>query len=355
MIALEDISLSIDGFRLDRISLCAAKGEYLVLLGPSGAGKTVLLEIIAGIRVPDKGSVSINGKNMAGIPPEHRRTALVYQDYSLFPHLTVAENIEYGMKMQKADPQSIAKRVENLLSDFGIASLRDRYPGSLSGGEQQRVALARALSLHPSVLLLDEPFASLDPQTRNDCIRVLQDLRDTRSVTIVQVSHSRDEAYALADRTVILLGGKIVQEGSTDEIFRYPESRTVAEFVGMENILSGLVIDSGPDFSRLAIGSGVIRIHGVFPAGSRITIGIPAESIAMVSHKGVSDDPGMNCIDCHIRRVTLGRDAIFFQLEGTVPLTAAARRSSANTEVAGPGSGVCAMFRYTDVRILTGD
>ncbi|RPI35464.1 MAG: ATP-binding cassette domain-containing protein [Methanoregulaceae archaeon] len=352
---LKDLSATIGDFRLDRISLSMAKGEYVVLLGPSGAGKTVLLEIIAGIRVADQGKISINGKNMDGVPPEHRGVALVYQDYSLFSHMTVARNVAYGMSMQKTDPLRIPGLVDELLTEFGISALRDRYPGSLSGGEQQRVALARALATKPSVLLLDEPFASLDPQTRKECIRVLQDLRDTRSVTILQVSHSPEDAYALADRTVVLLGGKITQTGSTDEIFRYPKSEGVAKFVGMENILSGSVIESGSGHSRLEIGIGTVLIPADYPRGSQITIGIPADCITVVSPEMIPDDPMMNIIDCQIRRVTCGRDIIIFELDGPIPLTSAERRSDDREEVIQPGKRVFAVFRSTDVRIFSGD
>ena len=210
MIVLEDLSLAIGDFRLGPDQSLHGSGGVPGILGPSGAGKTVLLETIAGIRIPECGKIRINGNDMAGVSPEHRGAALVYQDFSLFPHMTVAKNVAYGMTMQKTDPLSIPGLVEGLLADFGISALRP-VSRLLSGGEQQRVALARALATKPSVLLLDEPFASLDPQTRNECIRVLQDLRDTRSVTILQVSHSPDDAYALADRTVVLVDGRIAQ------------------------------------------------------------------------------------------------------------------------------------------------
>jgi ABC-type Fe3+/spermidine/putrescine transport system ATPase subunit len=355
MIELEDLSLAVGDFCLEQICLTMKKGEYVVLLGPSGAGKTVLLETIAGIRVPDAGKISINGKNMDGVPPEHRGASLLYQDYSLFPHLTVAQNVGYGMKMHHTDPKNRTGLVEELLAEFGISALRDRYPGSLSGGEQQRVALARALATKPSVLLLDEPFASLDPRNRDECIRVLQDLRDTRSVTILQVSHSRDDAYALADRTVVLLGGRIAQTGSTDDIFRYPVSRDVAQFAGMENIISGCVTAGGPDNSEIAVGSRSVRIPASCTPGERITIGIPADRITVVSRETVPDDPEMNVMDCQVRRVTCGRDTVTILLDGPVSLVAAVRRSDCAPEAVRPGERVSAVFRSADVRIFSGD
>jgi len=355
MIELEDLCVTIDDFRLEKITLSIAPGEYVVLLGPSGAGKTVLLETIAGIREPDHGKISINGKEMNDIPPEHRGVALVYQDYSLFPHMTVGENVEYGIKMHRIDPGTYQGRIERLLSDLGISSLRDRYPGSLSGGEQQRVAMARVLATRPSVLLLDEPFASLDPQSRNECIRMMQDLRDRRSITIVQVSHFRDDAYALADRSVVLISGRIAQTGRTDEIFRSPESRNVAEFTGMENILSGVVLDSGSGHSYLSTGIGSVLIPVVFPRGLQLSIGIPAECITIVASESVPDAPGKNILECLVRRVMCGRDTIIFHLDGPVPLASAIQRSDETAAKIQPGNRVFALFHPSDVLVFSGD
>jgi molybdate/tungstate transport system ATP-binding protein len=315
MIALEDLSVTIGDFRLDGINIEAGDGDYLVLLGPSGAGKTVLLEIIAGLRIPDTGRVTINQRDMTGVPPEHRGAALVYQDYSLFPHMTVAENIAYSLKIQKRPAHEIKERVDALLADFKISSLKDRYPYSLSGGEQQRVAIARALATNPSVLLLDEPFASLDPRTRDECIRVMQELKETRSITILQVSHSSDEAFALADQVAVLLGGRVAQTGTADEIFRHPVSANVAHFVGMENVLTGTVVSNGSGRSRLSVGSAEILLSGEYQPGTRISIGIPAGCVRVLSGHLVFDDPGLNMIPGRVRRIIFGKDTTELRLK----------------------------------------
>jgi molybdate/tungstate transport system ATP-binding protein len=352
MIALEDLSVSMGDFRLDRITLEAGDGEYLVILGPSGAGKTVLLEVIAGLRMPDTGKVTVNKRDMAGILPEHRGVGLVYQDYSLFPHMTTAENIAYSLKLQKRPVPEIQERVDTLLENFGISSLKDRYPGSLSGGEQQRVAIARALATNPSVLLLDEPFASLDPRTRDDCIRVMQELKETRTITILQVSHSGDEAYALADKVVVLLGGKAVQAGTPDEIFCHPVTPGVAQFVGMENILTGTVMNNGSDRSRITIGSTAILLPDVYPQGTRISIGIPAGCICIASEQPEFSDPAMNRVSCRVSRVTLGKDTATLRLEGPVPLSAVVRRKDEDAKLPVCGMQVYAVFKDTDVRVF---
>jgi len=354
MIALEQVSLALGEFSLHDVNLRISTGEYLVLLGPSGAGKTVLLEVIAGLRAADGGTVTINQREVSGVPPEHRGTALVYQDYSLFPHMTAAENIAYGLKIQGRPVYVISERVDALLADFRISLLRNRYPGSMSGGEQQRVAIARALATDPAVLLLDEPFASLDPRSRDECIRVMQDLKETRSVTILQVSHSGDEAYALADKVVVLLGGRIAQAGNPDEIFNHPASPEVAQFIGMENVLTGMVMNNGSGRSRINVGSVWILLPAACKADARICIGIPAESISVLPEKPAFPDPGLNCIPCIFKQVTIGKDTATIRLDGEIPLTASVRRINNEGTIHLQGRQVFAVFKDTDIRILSG-
>lgn len=352
MIALENLSVTVGDFRLDGITLEARDGEYLILLGPSGAGKTMLLEVIAGLRAPDTGRVTINHDDMAGVLPEHRGTALVYQDYSLFPHLTAAENIAFGLARQKRPDNEILKRVDTLLADFGISSLRDRYPGSLSGGEQQRVAIARALATTPSVLLLDEPFASLDPRSRDECIRVMQELKDSRNITIIQVSHSGDEAYALADKVVVLLGGRVAQTGTPDEIFHSPASPGVAQFVGMENVLSGTVVNDGAGRSLVRIGSTMILLPTSCQEDAWISIGIPAWCIRLSPEQPAAGAPGMNCVPCRVKRVLPGKETVTVMLEGAIPLTAVSGRSPDDIHYPLTGEHGYAVFKDTDVRVF---
>ena len=354
LIALEDLSVVVGDFHLDRITIEADDGEYLVVLGPSGAGKTVLLEVIAGLRAPDSGTVTVNRQDMINVPPEHRSIGLVYQDYSLFPHMTAAENIAYGLKLQKRPVQVIHERVETLLAELGISSLKDRYPGSMSGGEQQRVAIARALATGPTVFLLDEPFASLDPRNRDECMRVIQHLKDTRSITIVQVSHSGDEAYALADKVVVLLGGRVAQAGPPDETFSKPVSLEVARFIGMENLFTGTVVNNGSARSRIKIEAAEILLPSVHPQGDLLSIGIPAGSIMVTTRQPAPDDPGMNCFACHVRNVTMGKDTVILRLEGAIPLTAVLKRLSDEEKIPEVGTQVYAVFRDTAVHVLSG-
>jgi iron(III) transport system ATP-binding protein len=225
---------------LDGANLCVERGEFVALLGPSGCGKTTLLRLIAGFEHPDVGEVRIEDTRVAGgaawVPPERRRVGMVFQDYALFPHLTVAENIGFGVNRGAR-----RGRVLEVLDLVGLAGYEQRYPHELSGGQQQRVALARALAPEPAVVLLDEPWSNIDAllraSMRDDLARILRAI----GVTVVLVTHDREEAFSLADRIALMRAGTVVQEGSPEELYRAPADRWTAEFVGAGNFLRGRV------------------------------------------------------------------------------------------------------------------
>lgn len=239
MIALEGLSIDLPGFRLDSLSLSVEEGEFFMVVGPSGAGKTLMLEAVAGLRPIAAGRIRIRGTDVTRLLPEKRKVALVYQDYALFPHMTVAENIRWGLHFS-ADRDT--RHVEGLVRLLKLDSLLDRSPATLSGGEQQRVALARALAVKPSLLLLDEPLSALDPRFREE----LQDylgLINREGMTLVMVTHDFGEVLSLGHRVAVLHGGTLQQVGDVREVFREPVNRQVAEFVGMKNIFPATVKD----------------------------------------------------------------------------------------------------------------
>jgi molybdate/tungstate transport system ATP-binding protein len=221
MITLEGISVRLGVFSLDDVSLRIRAGECYGLLGPSGAGKTVLLETIAGFHHPEKGKILIRGTDVTSLPPENRHIGLVYQDYSLFPHMTGIENISFGLRMAGIPGPEAKRRAWKILSSFGIAGLADRYPATMSGGERQRCAIARALAVSPDLLLLDEPFAALDPVNREGCIRLVRDVLDDGNCGVLLVTHAREEILALADRAGTIAGGRLGREGAPKEIMSY--------------------------------------------------------------------------------------------------------------------------------------
>ncbi len=238
MIEVKDLSLKLGEFRMKDLSLTINTGEYFVLLGPTGSGKTVLLESIAGLKSIQAGIICINNKEVTGKKPEERNISICYQDLALFPHMRVKDNIKYGLRFRKDNNNpKYEKNFETLIDLLRINHILDRYPVFLSGGEKQRVALARALILDPDILLLDEPLTALDSGIKDAIEAELKKLHETLKITILMVTHDFKEAYYLADRVGIIKDGSIEQVGPVEEVFEKPASIFTAEFVGMKNLL----------------------------------------------------------------------------------------------------------------------
>jgi len=238
MIGVENLHIEFPGFCLKDINLSIDKGEFFVLIGPTGAGKTVLLEGLAGLIPVKQGRILIGGTDVTNLPPEKRGIGIVYQDYALFPHLTVLENIKYGLHFHKIDTTQAQNRLNWLMDQLNLLSLIKRLPTNLSGGELQRVALARALMVNPSVLLLDEPLSALDPNFRGEIQSELRKLHQETDITFLMVTHDFSEVLSLASRAAVMNKGRIEQIGEVKEIFEKPVSSFVADFVGMKNIFS---------------------------------------------------------------------------------------------------------------------
>jgi len=235
------------------LSLHVRRGEFLSLLGPSGCGKTTTLRAVAGFVMPAAGDIRIGGQSVIGVPPNRRNIGMVYQDYALFPHMTVAENIAFGMKMRSVPKAEITPQVQRILGQLQLAALGHRYPSQLSGGQQQRVALARALVFNPSVLLLDEPLAALDKQLRGDMQFELRELQRRFGITTIFVTHDQEEALSLSDRIAVLSQGAILQVDTPRQVYDFPAHRFVAEFIGTANMLSGRVVGRGDGASRIEL------------------------------------------------------------------------------------------------------
>lgn len=238
MIQISNLCVSVGGFHLQDINLAIEKNGFFMIMGPSGAGKTVLLETIAGLVRPQRGRIRVADCDITDAPPEKRAIGIVYQDYALFPHLSVKENIRYGLNFQEIGKSAAEIRVRELLALLNLEHLQQRTPTTLSGGEQQRVAIARALAVTPRVLLLDEPLAALDPRLREEFRLQLKQLQQNSSATILMVTHDFTEALALGERGAVMHNGRIEQAGTLDDLFQRPHSRMVADFVGMKNIFS---------------------------------------------------------------------------------------------------------------------
>ncbi|RCW82538.1 molybdate/tungstate transport system ATP-binding protein [Halanaerobium sp. DL-01] len=245
MLKLENIKKEYDDFKMENINLEIESGEYFVILGPTGTGKTIILEIIAGLIKEDKGSIFFKDENITNYSPEERKIGMVYQDYMLFPHLNVKNNIIFGLKISnKYSKNEIENKLQEMLDLFDIENLLYRDVNTLSGGEKQRVALARALITSPDVLLLDEPLSAVDPVTGEKLINELKKIHNKLGTTTIHVTHDFVEALALADRIAVMNNGKIEQKGEAEEIFQKPASKFVAEFVGTKNIYEAKATDA---------------------------------------------------------------------------------------------------------------
>ena len=267
-------------YAVEDFNLAAEKGEFVSFLGPSGCGKTTTLRMIAGFEQPTAGTITINGTDITDKPPNRRNIGMVFQSYALFPNMTVADNIGFGLKVRKRPKDQIRKRVEELLGLIHLPDKGNRFPYQLSGGQQQRVALARALAVEPEVLLLDEPLSALDAKIRVALRKEIRSIQRQFGITTVYVTHDQEEALSLSDRVVVMSEGRIEQIGAPAEIYNFPATPFVASFVGTLSLLQASVIDGAS--ARLSVGGQEIR--GAKPGaadGSRVTIALRPEAVEL--------------------------------------------------------------------------
>ncbi|MEZ5500185.1 MAG: polyamine ABC transporter ATP-binding protein [Steroidobacteraceae bacterium] len=268
---------------VDNVSLSIMQGEIFCLLGGSGCGKTTLLRMLAGFESPSNGRIFIDGQDMAGIPPYERPVNMMFQSYALFPHMTVAKNVAFGLEQEKLARSEIERRVSEMLDIVKLGEFAARKPHQLSGGQRQRVALARALIKKPKLLLLDEPLGALDKKLREHTQFELINLQEQLGVTFIVVTHDQQEAMTLASRIGVMDRGEIVQVGTPTEIYEYPSSRFVADFIGSVNMFDGQLIEDEPDHVRIRCGeleSTIFVDHGISAApGATVWAAIRPEKI----------------------------------------------------------------------------
>jgi putative spermidine/putrescine transport system ATP-binding protein len=258
---------------VDNVSLTIAEGEFFTLLGPSGSGKTTLLRLIAGFERPDGGRIELGGRDVTGVPPYARATNTVFQDYALFPHMTVAANVEYGLKVRHVPTEERRRRVADGLTMVRLTGLGYRKPSQLSGGQRQRVALARAIVNQPEVLLLDEPLGALDLKLRQEMQLELKRIQRELGITFIYVTHDQDEALTMSDRVAVLAGGRIEQLGSPVDLYEHPANEFVAGFIGVSNVvdLEGRRLVVRPERIRL------LELDETPEAGSHVEAGTVQE------------------------------------------------------------------------------
>ncbi len=268
---------------LDDVSLDVREGEFLFLLGPSGCGKTTLLRIIAGLETPSAGQVIQAGVDVTRLPPSQRDFGIVFQSYALFPNLTVAQNIAYGLENQRLPRLQVQMRVAEMLQLVGLTGYEARYPAQLSGGQQQRVALARALAISPGLLLLDEPLSALDARVRSRLRLEVAALQRRLGVTTIMVTHDQEEALTMADRIVVMDHGRIAQIGAPREIYRAPATPFVADFVGLMNFLPGVMVEGR--VAQVRCGGVTLQVPADaqgLPPGREVTVAIRPEDVRIL-------------------------------------------------------------------------
>ncbi|MCY6485836.1 ABC transporter ATP-binding protein [Clostridium aestuarii] len=282
LVQLKNINKLFGGNKvIDDVNLEMKKGDFVTFLGPSGCGKTTLLRMVAGFYEPDYGEIIINGRNVEKLPPYKRNTPMVFQEYALFPHMTVFDNVAYGLTIQKENKKVIKERVEKALELMQLAHLQDRYPNQMSGGQQQRVAIARALVMNPEVLLLDEPLSNLDAKLREQVRVELRLIQKKLELTMIYVTHDQQEALAMSDMIVVINKGVIHQCGSPADIYFRPKTKFVADFIGTTNFVEGSVKNKEGSEVQIDYVGNVLNVISDEPikAGEKAIISIRPESI----------------------------------------------------------------------------
>jgi iron(III) transport system ATP-binding protein len=321
---------------VDNVSLRIDHGQLVCLLGPSGCGKTTTLRLIAGFLEPSEGEILVGDRLVSSaaktLPPEQRKMSMIFQSYALWPHMTVAENIVYGLRLRKMDRETIAKKLKAILETTKLEILAQRYPGELSGGQQQRVALARALIVEPETLLLDEPLSNLDANLREEMRFEIRRLHDEYRYTTVYVTHDQSEAMTTADLIAVMNGGKIDQLGTPEEIYDRPQSEFVARFIGASNVIKGTAVDA----NHIAFAGATLQVVGEkLKSGQNAAIAIRQHDIQLSTK---APPLPQNAVKATVtRQVFLGasRDYMVETPDGTTLriVTTTANPVSAGTEV----------------------
>jgi spermidine/putrescine ABC transporter ATP-binding subunit len=285
---------------VDGVTLEIADGELFTLLGPSGCGKTTLLRLIAGFHQPEAGRIRFGERDVTDLPPYARNIGMVFQNYALWPHMTVFQNIAYGLRLRRLRGSTLAARVEEGLRKVNLSGLGPRYPGQLSGGQQQRVALARALVLSPDILLLDEPLSNLDAKIRVQVRTEIRTLQQELGITTVYVTHDQEEALSLSDRVAVMRDGRVLQLGPPRELYERPRTRFVADFVGTNNLVTGRVAEAAGAAVAVDTALGRFRARSPvgtasLPVGGQCVVTVRPENVTLVTGSDAGGGDGNRC------------------------------------------------------------
>jgi len=332
------------------LDLDIREGEFLTLLGPSGCGKTTTLRMIAGFILPTSGTVYLGEEDVTRLPPNKRGIGMVFQDYALFPHMTIGENIAFGLTERKVDKVAIGKRVKELLELVRLADVEDRYPPELSGGQQQRIAVARAVAYSPRVLLMDEPLGALDLKLREAMQTEIRQIQQRLGTTTVYVTHDQTEAMHMSDRIVVMKDGMIEQMGSAEEIYDRPTTRFVADFIGQINLLEGTLAGRDGSFAVVEVNGAKHRMRAAPEVSGAVTVGLRPQHLQLVT--GSAADPGLNILPGRIKGRTFSGNLVRVDvdLDGGQSVTVEA---SPEAVIGDPGTKVSVAWRPDRGTVLT--
>lgn len=331
---------------VDAVSFSAEKGEIIALLGPSGCGKTTLLNLIAGFLKPDTGSIHVSGVDLSDTPPHRRDMAMVFQSYALFPHMTVAGNVGFGLEMRGIGKADAKERVADALKMVKLDGMQDRYPRQLSGGQQQRIALARALVVRPSLVLLDEPLSNLDALLRKTMREDMRQILKSAEITAVVVTHDQEEALVMADRIILMSAGRIEQIAVPSELYESPRTVFGARFMEVSNLIDGVLVGKEDDVAVVKTGIGLLRAKETdAQIGDGVTVAVRPENVALAAGEGENQLLGRVMRDSYhgsVRRidVAVGDQTIIAH----IPV----RRCGVNL-----GDHLSVSWRASDARALT--
>jgi putative spermidine/putrescine transport system ATP-binding protein len=333
---------------IDDFTLDIAAGEFISLLGPSGSGKTTLLMMLAGFEAPSTGSISLDGRKIDHLPPHNRDMGVVFQDYALFPHMTVEGNVAFPLEMRRVAKADIARAVGRVLDMVQLSPMRDRRPSQLSGGQQQRVALARALVFEPRVILMDEPLGALDKQLREQMQLEIRDLHRRLELTIAFVTHDQSEALTMSDRIAILNGGRIEQTGMPRDIYDRPATRFVAEFIGETNLVQGAIQNVDPSTAVVQLDRGgtiIVPATDALRPGLQVLVSVRPERIEL----GLEKRPGANNWPVRVVDSIYQGDHLRLRLDGCGCLVARTDRRGGDWPC---GADVIASFSALDCWVI---
>ena len=334
------------------LSLRVHRGEFFTFLGPSGSGKSTILRMVAGLERPDRGRILIDGRDVAAVPPWHRHLGMVFQHYAVFPHMTVAENVAYGLKVRRQPAEEVSRRVAEMLELVGLSALRAKNVTLLSGGEQQRVALARALAPQPRMLLLDEPLSALDERIRRAMQVELKQVHRKTGTTFLYVTHDQEEALTMSDRVAVMSRGKILQVGTPRDIYDHPDERFVADFIGDTNFLTGELAAVEGAEARVRLDAGA-ELPARMPKGMRAGLGARVTAAIRPEHTRLVP-PGEGALEGTVQNlVYFGTDSHYhLRLSDGSPFTARLQNSAGGVRHAAEGDRIGIAIAPGSVQVL---